>query len=324
VQNGTPRYRAVADDEPVEVPPEPRFEEPVEAIRARAQVLLLRCRVPKGLQNPHPLIAALVSEDETRRRETESRGFAWQQPRFDSRPGQRRLRIVNALFTVMEHAGCYASVCSKELDRIGFRVGDTLVAVEIAVPRKKGRAGSGDRTAPDDGITLTAAPWPRVSGVPTAWSDSASGPLETWIPEIACDLLVTGELADRESVQQQYGWRLERWQKREADIREAPERTEREERERCLRQETERREWLLGRAADRRHADDIRALVRAADARYQGAPDAAAAGVYRSWRSWALRQADLLDPCLGPLDALVGPAGPGGPGGAGEIVQDRL
>jgi hypothetical protein len=277
--------------------------------------MLLRCKVPKGLQHPHRLIAALIARDEALRPENGKNQFAWEQPRFDSHSGQRRLRIANALFIVMAHAGCEVTVSSRELDRIGFRIGDTFIAVGITARRQKGRAGKRSSPMPDDGITLETDPWPRVSDIPTSWSDGESGPLETRIAEIACELLVTGELAYREFVRQQYEWRLERWQKHELDIREARERMVREERERRQREETERREWLLRQAANRRHAQDIRALVRAADTRHTELPEVAiSAGVYGRWRTWALAQADLLDPCLGPLDALVGPAGSVDPG----------
>jgi hypothetical protein len=308
IQIGRPDFRALTGSEPEEVPPEPCFEEAVETVRARAQAMLLGCRVPKGLQNAHPLIAALIAEDDARRTETEKYRVSWQQPRFDSRVGQRRLRIANALFTVMAHAGATASLSSRELDRIGFRIGDTFIEVEITGPQVTRRVRKWDSEVLKDGIALTTAPWPRVTGTPTVWADIESRPLETRITEIACDLLVTGELAYRESVRKHHEWCRERRQKWEADIHEAHERTEREARERRQRQERERREWLLGQAANRRHADDIRALVRAADRRHLDSTEEAAQGVYGRWRSWALMQADQLDPCLGPLDALVGPA----------------
>jgi len=307
IQIGRPNLGTSTGSEPEEVPPEPRFEETLETVRARAQAMLLGCRVPKGLQNAHPLIAALIAEDDARRRETEKNRFSWQQPRFDSRIGQRRLRIANALFTVMAHAGSTASLSSRELDRIGFRIGDTFIEVEITGSQAKRRVGKRDSETPNDSIALKTAPWPRLTGAPEAWSDTASRPLETRIAEIACDLLVTGELAYRESVRKHHEWCKERRQKWEADIHEARERMEREARERRQRQETEQREWLLGQAANCRHADDIRALVRTADRRHLDSTEGAAQGVYGRWRSWALMQADRLDPCLGALDALVGP-----------------
>jgi hypothetical protein len=308
VQFGRPDFRILTGNEPVLVPPEPRFEETVETVRARAQEILLCCKVPKGLQNPHRLIAELIAEDDARRTEAGKNRFSWQQPRFDSRFGQRLLRITNALFTVMTHAGCAASVSSRELDRIGFQIGDTFVAIEITRPKAPRHAGKRDRTMLDDSITFTAVPWPSVSGVPAAWSDNESGLLETRITEVACDLMVVGELAYRASVRQHYEWCLERWQKMEADIRETRERTEREERERRQRREAEWREWLLGKAADRRRAEDIRALVRAADARHLDSTEASDAGVYGRWRSQALMQADQLDLCMAPLDTFIGPA----------------
>jgi len=309
VRIGKPVYRPVAEDGGVEVPPEPYFPESVDVLRARADALLMRCRVPKGLQLPHRLIAGLIEEDEARRRANGGKGFSWEQPRFDSKQGQRRMRIVNALFIVMTHAGCQASVSSRELDKIGFRIGDTSIGVEIATCQRKSVDGRG-RTLQDDRFSLTA-PWPRLSGVPTSWSDDGSGSIEDRITLIARDLLVMGELAYREGVRHQYEWCLARRQEHEARIRAERERSEREERERRLQEEKERLEWLLGQSANLRHASGIRALVLATDARFCGSPEALAAAVYANWRSWALAQADLLDPCLGSLAALGGPAAAG-------------
>jgi len=324
VQIGRPDLRTLAGNEPVEVPPEPRFEETVDTVRARAQAMLHHCQVPKGLQNPHRLVAELMAEDDERRTEGEKNRLSWRQPRFDSRFGQRLLRITNAIFTVMTHAGCAASVSSRELDRVGFRIGDTFVAIEITRSKAPRHAGKRDRTMLDDSITFTAVPWPSVSGVPAAWSDNGSGLLETRVTEIACDLLVVGELAYRASVRQHYEWCLESWRKREASIREARERTEREERERRQRQEAEWREWLLKKASDRRRAEDIRALVRASDARYLDSTEVAVAGVYGRWRSQALMLADQLDPCMAPLYTLIGPATeePAEPDSEGDCMAD--
>jgi hypothetical protein len=97
---------------------------------------------------------------------------------------------------------------------------------------------------------------------------------------------VTGELVYREFVRQQYAWCLERWQKREAGICQAREWTQREERERSQRQETERRECLLKKAANLRYAEDIRALVRVADAQYLNLPESTADDIYGRWRTW--------------------------------------
>lgn len=318
VQVGTQGHRQAASEEVMAVPPEPFFDEPVEAVRARAEALLSCCRVPKGLQAPHRLVAELLDEDTALRKAIETDRIAWQRPRFDSPLASRRIRIANALFIAMAHAGSRASVRSKDLDKVAFLVGDTVVGVAIGTSRKKVPAARSARTAPGDRITLDATGWPHLPGVPSTWSETDAEPFEAWILGIARDLLVMGELAYRAAVRQQHEWRLEHRQRLEVEAREARERMEREERERRLRQEAERREWLLRQAANRRHADEIRALVRATDAQYQAPSKAVPDDTYSNWRSWALVQADLLDPCLAPLAVLVGPAGPDDLGGLGE------
>jgi hypothetical protein len=71
VQVGTQGNRQAVGEEAMAVPPEPFFDEPVEAVRARAEALLLRCRVPKGLQAPHRLVAELLDEDTALRKAIE-------------------------------------------------------------------------------------------------------------------------------------------------------------------------------------------------------------------------------------------------------------
>lgn len=318
VQVGTQGYRQAGGEEGMAAMLEPFFDEPVEAVRARAEALLSRCRVPRGLQAPHRLVAGLLDEDAELRKSIETHKTTWRRPRFDSPLASRRLRIVNALFIAMEHVGSQASIRSQDLDKVAFLVGDTVVGIEIEASRRKAEARRDATMGPGDRVTLKATGWSHLPGVPSAWAEADAEPFESWILGIARDLLVMGELAYRTVVLQQHQWRLERRLRLEAEAREARERMEREERERRLRQEAERLEWLLRQATNRRQADEIRALVRATDARYQAPSEAVPDETYSKWRRWALVQADLLDPCLGSLATLVGPAGRDGLGGLGE------
>lgn len=168
-------------------------------------------------------------------------------------------------------------------------------------------------------MTLKAAGWPRVSGVPCEWSDSDTQPLESRITEIARDLLVMGEVIYRIAAHEQHQWHMKRKHKLEADACEARDRVEREENERRLRKEAAERDSLLRHAANRRHADEIRTLVHALDAKHRAASDMQCAEAYTSWRAWALMQADLLDPCLQPLAVVITSLEPDDAGNLGEI-----
>jgi hypothetical protein len=176
------------------------------------------------------LIAALLGEDLARRKALEADRLAWHRPRFDSPAALRRVRIVNALFIAMAHAGCQASVSNKDLDKIGFRVGDTFMEVGIESSRRVPHAGARSRAVPEDRITLNAKGWPPISGVPSSWSDGDAGLLEARILEIARDLIVMAELVYRAAVRERYKWQLERVQKLGAGARAARERIERERR----------------------------------------------------------------------------------------------
>lgn len=305
VEIGNPNYRPLTGEEALTLPPQPFFDKPVEAVRIRAQALLARYKVPKGLYNPHHLIKALLDEDEARQRALETDHFAWRKPQFDSPSALRRIRIVNALFLAMQHVGSTSSVSSPDLHNVTFRIGDTCIKVEIQSSRKTVRAKIGSARTRDEKVTLKATGWPQITGVPSEWADGDTQLLETRIVEIARDLLVMGELTYRTAAHEQYKWRVKRKHELEEEAREARARIEQEENERRLRQEEKQWAWLLSQATNRRQADEIRALVHALDAKHQGSPDVLCDEAYRNWRAWALTQAETLDPCLLPLEALI-------------------
>jgi hypothetical protein len=305
VQIGSPNYRPLTGEEALTLPPEPVFDEPVEAVRIRAEVLMAHCKVPKGLNNPHRLMEALLDEDEARQRAVKTDRFALRKPQFDSPSALRRIRVVNALFLAMEHAGSMSSVSSADLHNVMFQVGDTCIKVEIQSSRRTARAKIGSGPPRDERMTLKATGWPHITGVPCEWADSETQSLETRIFEIARDLLVMGELTYRTAVQEQHEWRVKRKHELEEEIRKAHARIEQEENKQRLRQAKEQREWLLSQATHWRQANEIRALIHALDAKHCGSPEVLCDEAYSNWRAWALTQAESLDPSLLPLAALI-------------------
>lgn len=300
-------YRAITDEEALKLPPEPFFDETAQVVRERAESLLARYRVPKGLHNPHRLITALLDEDATRRKALETDRLAWHKPQFDSPFALRRVRLVNALFGAMVHAGCSVSVSSKDLQKIAFCVGDTSISVEITSSRRASPRKVGVRSTAHERITLKAKGWPHTVNVPSEWSDGDTQSIENRILEVARDLLVMGEFTYRAAAHQQYKWLVERKLKLEADCREAHDRIKRDENERRLREEAKKLNWLLLQAANRRRADEIRALVCALDKNCEASFEVVPNGAYWKWRAWALEQADLLDPCVQPLATVIAP-----------------
>lgn len=307
VQIGSSNYRPLTGEEALALPPQPLFDEPVDAVRIRAEALLARYKAPKGLCNPHQLIKALLDEDEARQRAMETDIFAWRKPQFDSPSALRRVRIVNALFLAMAHVGSTSSVSSADLHNITFLIGDTCIKVEIQSLRRTARAKIGSARERDERMKLKATGWPHINGVPSEWADGDTQFLENRIVEIARDLLVMGELTYRTAAHEQYDWRVKRKHELEAEAREAHARMEQEENKRRLRQEEKQQKWLLSQATNRRQADEIRALVHALDAKHRGSPEVLCDEAYRNWRAWALTQAESLDPCLLPLAALITP-----------------
>jgi hypothetical protein len=307
VQIGSPNYRPLTGKEVLALPPQPFFDEAVEAVRRRAEALLARYKVPKRLYNPHRLIKALLEEDEARKKAMETDRLALRKPRFDSPSALRRIRIVNALFLTMEHVGSTFSVSSEDLHKVTFYVGDTCIGLEIQTSQRTVRSKIRSASGRNEWMKLKATGWPHTTGVLSEWADSETQSLETRIFEIACDLLVMGELTYRAAVHKQYEWHVKRKQEIEAEADNERQRIEKEESERRLREEESQRQWLLQQATNWRQADEIRTLIHTLDARHEVSLEVQCNEAYGKWRVWALLQADLLDPCLLPLPTLITP-----------------
>lgn len=301
VHVGSHDYRPMTDEEALILPPAPVFDETVDAVRARADALLARCHVPRSLRQPHWMIAALLTDDAERRKALETDRYAWPKPEFDTPQALHRVRIVNALFMVMAHAGAVASIGSKDLRTIGFRIGDTPITVKVQTIGAPARSTSHQR----ERLELVAEGWPMPVGIPAGWQDSDMLPVEERIPEIARDLLVMGEMTCRAGELQRYAWRVEHKESVERKLREERERLDREARERLLREEAARRRWLLKQAANLRKANEVRALVAAMDDRSPACCDTVEADAYGQWREWALREADILDPRRSPVRNVI-------------------
>lgn len=107
--------------------------------------------------------------------------------------------------------------------------------------------------------------------------------------------MVSGELQYRECHVDLHEWRVKRKAQLEEEARKRTAEAERKERERCERLEKERIDRLLGEATSLQQANDIRTYVRAGMVTSAGSPHISCNELER-WCSWALTQADRIDP----------------------------
>lgn len=206
----------------------------------------------------------------------------------------------------MAHAGSHATARSKDLDKVAFLIGDTVVEVGIDTSRKKVATARSARMAPDDRITLNATAWPHIPGVPFAWSEPDAEPFEAWILGISRDLLVMGSwFTGLQSGSSMSGaWSAGKSSKSE---------------HRGTRANGTGGEGAApppgggttGMAAQAGSEPAARRRDTCACACHRRAvpsPIRGGAGRHlQPWRAWALVQADLLDPCRVPLTVLDGP-----------------
>ncbi|WP_033922654.1 hypothetical protein [Sphingomonas sp. 37zxx] len=273
--------------------------EDLEELRERETKLLGKVTVPKDLSRYHPAFASIKrSEQRLREKAAESR---WYEPEFDNPVSQRQLRLLNALFLALTKRGHDADIYVEQYTR-AFRphviIGDTKVDLKIGILGKHPTTMRSGVMVPDPSLPASTLLVIRCdeTGIP-AWEDQKERRLETRVAEIAVSLIVAGEAKFRRQL-------------KESEIRAEEERIRREQREKEEREERERqrleriRQLNEQRITDLRmsgellrRSQDLRVLVeevrRALEQRNDIDPERLAA-----WESWALEEADKLDPIL--------------------------
>jgi hypothetical protein len=297
-------YNSPSDQEILNspIPPVPEFEEELQAVRARAEQMVSKVKLPKTLQNPHRFVAKLlVQDDERQKKKLESRyPSIFDDPWFDSPFEQRRLKIISALYTALENCGFQPSSTRKEGRDLGVKIGDYNVGFTLD-----------DITAKDDQSYLWLARDKkpsstrmrlRVSGyklpedIRQIWDDVDGDKIENHLPEIAAELIVAGEVFYRATKLHRHQWRVERKAELEQKELERIEEEARQAEERRIRNEQARIDHLLAQAGALKQATEIRAYVQAILEANNSAPDPMNEEELRSWEEWALAQADRIDP----------------------------
>ena len=284
------RYGWIREDPEAELvapPPDaPVFDEPVEAVRDRVAAQVGPVRYVRDLKAPHPRIAALLADDETRR--LKPRGAPWrlmaQEPLFASAFEQRRLKVLNSLYLALQRWGAEPRLAGETAREPGVVVGGQYVRFSLDHPDAK----------PDrSGLWPTREGWADVLRLclgAQSWSDTEAHGLDAFLSEIVVALIVAGEAAHRDAEREAHQQALRHRQGLVAQRERQRVEAERQAREAAIAAEQARREGLLAQAAALRQADEIRTLVARVRARR---PDDAAAA---AWGDWALGVAERLDP----------------------------
>ncbi len=110
------RYSSDIDHLNDPIPPPPQFEVEIEVVRSQVVALVDKAPLPKNLNKPHHLVAKLLNEDERRRQKQAASPYPsfLDAPIFETHFERRRLKILNALFTCLEHCDMKPAVRGKE------------------------------------------------------------------------------------------------------------------------------------------------------------------------------------------------------------------
>jgi len=269
--------------------PEPTFPDDLVELEAAIAASTPRLRTPALASRTHRAIAEVLAEDDRRRREP-GYAYARRDPRFDG-TGDRRLRILNAVFIGLERMGAEASarVDYQGGLQFGATVGNTHVPFVVT-------SGSDKKRHREPGKPLEfRITSDDVQEPLRMWCDSESLPLERQISEIVAGVMFAGELLLRARERDLYAHAIEWRQRQDEERRRRQLEAERQVREREAAEERARVDRLLGEAEHFRQAVAIREYVQSARVAVAATSDSASAA-FESWAASALAIADGIDP----------------------------
>jgi len=278
------------------VPPEPTFSEPLEEIGERVRKQIGKVSVTRDLDDVHPRLVNLVVADERRRKaELESPYGTWDKPLFAAPVEQRRLRLLSSLMRALDKVDVTVSVRGRDARELSATVGNQWVSFAIDVISKVG--GPKPKVRTPDSMACQIIAHHGSDEVLESWSDS-DVKLERRLADIAVAIVVRGERNYRMAVAQSREWVITRKAELVEEARRRDAEQRRLERERIVRLQKARVDRLLAQARALAQADQIRAYVAAVEGRQGETTDPLTATELQEWRSWALEQAQQIDPVL--------------------------
>jgi hypothetical protein len=278
--------------------------EVLDELRSLELEALQRVRLPRSLERPHPGLAKLLRrEEQTRRKALEDR-WHWNEPAFDTPLGQRKLKLVNALFFALASRGHDGEAWEQDGELVArCDVGDTALRLSFSIVGKFSTEMKQGRQRPARDLPastpLRIALQRDLRGqTRIAWQDGEAGTrLEARIAQVAADIIVAAEASFRQSLveafeweEQQRKWAEEREQKRLAEL------------------EQKRFENLKESGRLLAEATQIRLLAAQVEAAVRAGMANISPRDLDAWKLWALSYADRIDPvCSGQVMTHIRP-----------------
>lgn len=281
----------------------PEVPEDLEELRAKELKAISSAKVPKTLELVHPALKPILAKESNRRQKTVEHSWHWDTPKFDGALDQRKLRLLNGIFLALAKRGHGGDVHETDDEiHVRLKIGDTQIGVTIDIVGKHRTVSGRRQTRPAPDLPATTPLSLRIkpgfdNEIGETWQDDVDGKLESKIASIAAGLIVAGEAKFRRQLRED-----EKQAEQDRLNREAKAERERLERERrmieTLQKMNEQRLADLQKSGELlRLSRDIRTLV----VEVRGAI-AGQSGVdveeLEAWESWALKEADKLDPVL--------------------------
>ncbi len=282
----------------MKVPPPPVFEDDMTAVAQRVKKMVAKAKIPKTLKHPHRLLERLLQKDNERREKQLSSGYSWDAPIFDSPFEQRRLKILNSLFTGAEQCGMKPSLRGREARELYLAVGHQNVSFTLdSTAADRDRHGyMMQPRGPHDKMRMRILTCVGSTESYMSWEDKDGAKVEDYLVEILEELIISGERQHRSQAERHCKWVAERKENAIESLRVKKLEDERRERERQQKLEKQRVDYLLNQADAFRKANEIRAYVESVRQTNSSAPDPMPQQELHEWADWALAQADRIDP----------------------------
>ncbi len=278
------------------LPPEPKFPEPIDAVRARVERAVGKVKCTTKVMGWHPAIRKLLEKDEDRRKKAAASpySFSWDEPVFTTDVEQRRLRILNALFLAVGRFNGKVTVRGREARDLSITFDRQHVVVALDLEQARRKPGPANLLAP---LRFSILKGFGSAEVRASWVDESSTPLENQLTSIAVELVVDAEVQLREGALHHHRWRAEQKARLEREEEERRLEATRKEAERREQEQRERLEALFKAADNYRRAEDIRGFVAKLTQRI-GEAESRRNAAFDQWAAWALEEANRIDPSV--------------------------
>jgi hypothetical protein len=280
-------------------PPVPIFPETLEDLAARLFKQLGTIRRTRDLNGVHSRVQKLLDADEQRRtRQAASPYPTHDAPVFETSFEKRRLRLLNSLLRGLDRLDVSVSIDDREGSTLVAHVGDHSVSFTIDRVSSKPKTQSSPPNGTIGRMRCQLMALGRGDEPVESWTDVEGQTLETRLAEIAVAIVVHGERVCRSSALHYREWVIQRKGEIAEEQRRKDEERRRLERERLDRLEKTRVARLLAQAKALQDAQEIRAYVSAVRDTHATLEHALSETELQHWATWALAQADRIDPVL--------------------------